>query len=331
MKIHSFFVSFFLKFIIVFHIFSQIINTIRKSDLRHRRFKLLTEELDSKFADIMYFNSIRWLSCGHVMNRFCDLMREIQLFLEEEKLDADFRQIWTPEWKQRLYFLADITKHLNELNVILQGKKKFIWDLSKAVQEFKLKLEAFKNQIKDNDFTFFPTLDTNQFKEEFELGYDTDIFVRYIDILINAFKSRFSDFEKFHLAFKFLKNPFGFDKNNIQNLSDLFGSKKTHLEFDISLINEENDLPNETSDALWRRLMSECNFFLLKDIVPKFLCMFGSTYVCEASFSSLARRKNKYRNALSQVNLESELRCELSESTPDLNQLTESKECHPSH
>lgn len=266
-----------------------------------------------------------------MLNRFCELSHEIELFLAEQKMNEELNEISSTAWKERLYFLADITKHLNELNLKLQGKNKFIWDMAKDVQEFKLKLVTFKNQIKENDFSFFPMLDTNQFSEQFESGYNTDVFVRYLDILIEAFDSRFADFKKFQLAFKFLKNPFNFDQNNIQNLSDILGTKKTNLEFDISLINEENGLPNETSDALWRRLMSEFNFLELKDVVPKFLCMFGSTYVCEATFSSLTRRKNKYRNALSQQNLESELRCELTESTPDFDKLCENKQCHPSH
>lgn len=135
--------------------FSQIINTIKASELRHRRFKLLTEELNSKFADIMHFKSIRWLSCGQVLNRFCDLFHEIELFLEEQKLDAEFSEISTAAWKERLYFLADITKHLNELNVRLQGKNEFIWDMAKDVQEFKLKLVAFKIQTMIKIIVFF--------------------------------------------------------------------------------------------------------------------------------------------------------------------------------
>lgn len=65
--------------------------------------------------------------------------------------------------------------------------------------------------------------------------------------------------------------------------------------------------------------------------VTKYMCMFGSTYLCECTFSSLVRRKNKYRNSLSQENLESELRCELSEVKPDFVKMAKSKECHPSH
>lgn len=146
---------------------------------------------------------------------------------------------------ERLYFLADIMKHFNELNVKLHGKNKFIRDLARDVKELKLKLVAFNNQIKDNDYQFFPVLDTNQYKQEFDGSYNIEVFVRYLDILINALDSRFSDFQKFQLAFKFLKNPFVFDENDIQNLSDLFNTDKNLLQFDVSLKNEETRLPNE--------------------------------------------------------------------------------------
>ena len=128
-------------------------------------------------------------------------------------------------------------------------------------------------------------------------------------------------FAHHHLVLNFLKNPFIVDENNIQAISDLFNAKRMQLEFDITLIKEEMQLPNEMSDALWKRLITNCDFMVLKDIVPKFLCMFGSTYVCESTFSSLARRKDKFRNALSQENLESEIRCELCKSKPNFDKL----------
>lgn len=77
----------------------------------------------------------------------------------------DFNEITTIQWKQQLYFLCDITSHLSDLNLKLQGPNKFIWDLSKIIQEFKLKLTAFKSQINENDFTFFPKLLENQENE----------------------------------------------------------------------------------------------------------------------------------------------------------------------
>lgn len=296
---------------------TKIINTIRSSSLRHRRFKLLMEELDAKFQDIMYFSSVRWLSCGMVLNRFSDLLQEIKQFLMEQKLEKELKEISTPTWQNELYFLCDITNHLNELNLKLQGRDKFVWDLAKTVMDFRLKLTSFKCQIQENDFTFFPTLKENQNAR----NYNTSRFVNFINILIEQFESRFSDFQKYNLAFKFLKNPFDFDSMKVEELSVLFGTKKTHLEFDISLIEQETHLKAASSIERWKRLISDCSFIVLNDIVPSFVCMFGSTYVCECTFSSLVRRKTKYCNALSQHSLKSEIRCELCNFEPDFRKI----------
>lgn len=64
------------------------------------------------------------------------------------------------------------------------------------------------------------------------------------------------------------------------------------MEFDTALIKDETCcLPNEMTGALWKRLISDCNFMIFQNIVPRFLCMFGFTYFCESAFPSLARRK----------------------------------------
>jgi hypothetical protein len=149
--------------------------------------------------------------------------------------------------------------------------------------------------------------------------------------LIEEFESRFSDFKKHDLAFKFFKNPFDFDSAKITELSEIFVVKKAHLEFDFALVAQESQLKNLTHIEMWKRLISENSFLVLNNIVPKYLCMFSSTYVCECTFSSLVRRKSKYRTMLSQKSLESEIRCELCKTDPDFSTMAKSKECQPSH
>jgi len=305
----------------------QIINKIRGSALRHRQFKLLTSELDSKFSDVLYFNNVRWLSCGQVLNRFYDLLPEIETFLTKQNFCEELEEILTDEWKEQFYFMCDITKHLNELNLKLQGKQKFIWKLFKDIFEFKLKLGAFKDQLAEDDFTFFSTLNAHKKK----IVYRTELFVQSIEVLIEEFESRFSDFSRYEVAFKFFKHPFIFDKTHAKELSEILNVRKTHLEFDLSLVASETYIPGEKCEAMWARLLSENSFLVLIKIVPQFLCMFGSTYVCECTFSSLARRKNKIRNKLSQENLEAEIRCEIFEDTPDFHKIALNKQCHPSH
>lgn len=290
------------------------------------------DELDAKYTDIMYFIKIRWLSCGKVLNRFKDLLPEIMVFIEEQNMMNQFEIIKSTEWRHELFFLCDLINHLSTLNLKLQGREQFVWDLSKSVTEFKLKLILFKTEIDADDFTHFPTLN-----EHFSICFieDKNIdkirFKKYLDILIEEFEARFSDFKKHDLAFKFLKNPFDFDSAKMTELSEIFVEKKAHLEFDFALISQENRLKNETHVEMWKRLSLENSFLVLSDVVLKYLCMFSSTYVCECTFSSLVRRKSKYRTMLSQRSLESEIRCELCKTEPDFLKMAKAKECQPSH
>lgn len=106
---------------------------------------------------------------------------------------------------------------------------------------------------------------------------------------------------------------------------------KTSLNYDISLIAEDSLGKNKLIDGTWHRLIADHSFLVLNNLIPKFLCMFGSTYVCEATFSSLFRRKSKYRNRFSQNSLESELRCELCTTKPDFRKMIEIIQCQSSH
>lgn len=286
------------------------------------------DELDAKYRDVMYFINIRWLSCGKVLNRFNELLPEIIQFVEAEKMDSQLETIKSYAWQHELFFLCDLVNHLNELNLKLQGREKLIFDLVKTVNEFRLKLDLFKNEIEEEDYTCFPTL----LKNFDEPGvYNTNRFIEFIDVLISEFDTRFSDFKLHDLAFKFIKNPFDFDSTKIDELSKIFEVKKSHLEFDFALVKGEDQLKTLSCTEMWKRLVSEHSFLVLNDILLKYFCMFGTTYLCESTFSTLLRRKNKYRNMLSQCSLESEIRCELSKNEPDFVKMAKTKECHPSH
>lgn len=52
-------------------------------------------------------------------------------------------------------FLVDITSHLNELNMKLQGKNNSVCDLMTAVRSFQRKLEVFSEELQ-GDCAHFP-------------------------------------------------------------------------------------------------------------------------------------------------------------------------------
>ena len=58
------------------------------------------------------------------------------------------------------------------------------------------------------------------------------------------------------------------------------------------------------------------------------LVPFSSTYLCECGFSALLTIKSKARNRL---DVESDIRCALSTTSPDIEQLVAKKQGQPSH
>lgn len=65
-----------------------------------------------------------------------------------------------------------------------------------------------------------------------------------------------------------------------------------YLEFDNSLINDDTFLLHEMSNALWKRLLSNSNFMAPENVVPRFLCMLGSTHVITGKFLNLHDHTN---------------------------------------
>lgn len=61
---------------------TRLVNFIRaNSSLQHRLFKALLEEMSAEHSNLLLHNDIRWLSKGQVLERVCDLRKEILTFL----------------------------------------------------------------------------------------------------------------------------------------------------------------------------------------------------------------------------------------------------------
>lgn len=60
------------------------------------------------------------------------------------------------KWKCELAFLADITAHLNALNLQLQGRDRMITDMYDAVKAFQGKLLLWETQMHECNLLRFP-------------------------------------------------------------------------------------------------------------------------------------------------------------------------------
>ena len=137
----------------------KIINYIRSNGLNHRQFQELLHDLDSQQSDLIYFCDVRWLSRGNMLQRFYELREEIIFFLEMK--GKSYPQLQDPTWIAELAFLVDITGHLNQLNLKLQGKNQLVNGLYKHIVSFETKLALLEKQIAKLDFTNFPLLNKN--------------------------------------------------------------------------------------------------------------------------------------------------------------------------
>lgn len=129
------------------------------------------------------------MSKGKVLARFWQVRNEIKDFLAQQKSQKAqvFLHFLEEETNMDNFaFLFDITGHLNDLNLKLQGKDNSVCDLVAAVQSFQKKLDILKVDLQE-DCTHFPSL------KEIH-GINVTAHSDFIHKLIGNFKARFDDF-----------------------------------------------------------------------------------------------------------------------------------------
>ena len=102
------------KFKLVMDFVFQSVNFIRSRGVKHRQFQAFLKETDADFGDVLYHTDVRWPSRRSVLKRLVALSEEIKTFLMEN--DRDTAVMSDDTWRADLYFLTDITSHLNRLN-----------------------------------------------------------------------------------------------------------------------------------------------------------------------------------------------------------------------
>ena len=104
----------------------KCVNKIRARALNRRKFEEYCEMLDLEYGDLVLHCEVCWLSRGKVLNRFWKLKNTVHDFLEEKNgLLGETALIRNNNWLLDLSFLVDVTSHLNDLNLRLQGKSSF--------------------------------------------------------------------------------------------------------------------------------------------------------------------------------------------------------------
>ena len=297
----------------------KVVNLILSKGLKHRQFQQLLLEVDSQYSDLLYFCEVRWLSRGKMLERFFELLDEINIFLEMKNIDKP--ELRDPVWVANLAFLVDITAHLNDLNLKLQGRNQLVTDLFRYIVSFERRLDLLKGHLEQSNFKHFPTLNKLQ-------PGDTTLYVQFMSDLKDQFSSRFEDIRSHEVELKLFATPFDVDVDSApgdiqMELIDLQSNmvmKSKHDSKDISLL-----------DFYQKYLIEDGAYPNLVDNAKKIVSIFGSTYICEQLFSKMKLTKSKLRTALTDSHLDGALRLSSSSLKPNIKKLVLNKRHQVSH
>ncbi|KAF2902670.1 hypothetical protein ILUMI_03516 [Ignelater luminosus] len=295
--------------------FVKLINFMRShSALQHRHFKEFLSECDSVYSNILQHNNVRWLSKGQVIERFWLIKEQVTSFLQNldtQGAKKHFEFITNERNMVVVAFLKDILKYLNALNTELQGNGKLICDLIQSVSAFRRKLGIFEKDIAEQEFIHFPTI--LEFKK-------------------NEFATRFQDFAEMGKLSSFLKSPFEVDvaAEWTDVAAKLFNLSKPSLQMEIIDLQEDVSLQmykTVSTAQFWAKHVPE-KYENCKTLAINLATMFGSTYICETSFSKMNFLKNKYRSRLTDAHLEDTLRICCSSREPNHKKLAQDHRSH---
>lgn len=208
------------------------------------------------------------------------------------------------------------------MNKQLQGKDHLISDLMQHIKTFRTKLCLFKSQLEKGDLSHFAqckSLCENSLTEDNKAKYAADI-----QKLQEEMDARFLKMKVDMPKVELMANPFIIDPESVHaelqmelielQCCDL--QKARHRELDT--VDFYKGLPSEKYPKLTRH-------------ARKMICLFGSTYICEQTFSVMKMNKSKLRSRLTDENLENILRTATSQIEPKITEMARTKKCHMSH
>jgi 17beta-estradiol 17-dehydrogenase/3beta-hydroxysteroid 3-dehydrogenase/mitotic-spindle organizing protein 1 len=149
---------------------------------------------------------------------------------------------------------------------------------------------------------------------------------------MKEFDARFKDFSEIGKLSQFLKTPYDVlpDREWTDVAEKLFNLSKSKLQMEIIDLQEDVSLKqyrSASTEEFWAKDAID-KYSNCKQLAINLATMFGSTYICEASFSKINFLKNKYRTKLTDSHLEDTLHISCSPRVSDFKKLAKEKKCN---
>lgn len=294
----------------------KMINFVKNSALKSRLFSQLCEENQAQFSRLLYYSEVRWLTRGASLKRVYDLKDELAQFCEEHKHTTNvFEQNGC-----KLAYLVDIYDRMNRINLQLQGQQVILSDVVDKLNSTQKKLQLWKNKVKDGDCSMFETLKRNLNDRPLPDDLGEDI-CNHLDALHSQFQHYFPDLNI--ATANLARNPFRCNEEDI-------GSSDTDIQEEF--IDLQNDsfakdcFKKSELISFWCQIADRYKKVAKHAMTA--LLPFPTSYLCEAGFSSMTHLKTKFRNRL---DLEPDMRCACSKTTPRIDELVKKHQAQVSH
>lgn len=210
-------------------------------------------------------------------------------------------------------FLADVSQHLNNLNLRLQGHNQNVVHMYDVIKSFVTMIDVWSTCLVEANFFHFPcllSLTESDISEE-----NLNRYVRILEKLKSEFvENRLADFRVMQNDFSLLANPFTVDLRNVR--SEL-QTEVASLQCDTFLKSRCNNLFGV--DVF--KILDKSKYPLLKSFSISIISMFGSTYICEQFFSKMKYVKSKGRSRLTDEHLFAQLKIATYDGVPDFTKL----------
>ncbi|CAM4581205.1 unnamed protein product [Lepidochelys kempii] len=220
----------------------------------------------------------------------------------------------------KIFFFCDITAALDDLNIQRQGKSQLLFRMCAAVKAFKMKLKVFTSQLSEGEMCHFPAC--AQRIPQHKRAKLEDKYTKHINLLIEEFDRRLTLSKEDDVQLKLVEDPFPVDPEEVP--LDL---RLEVIELQFLAVYQNRHRESSLQDV-YKSLDNEKN---LIEVALKTFGVFGSTYICEQTFSIMNMNKNKQRSSLTDDHLEDIVKISTSNMTPEYNKLVAEKRCTISH
>ncbi|KAM7310458.1 hypothetical protein ISCGN_007366 [Ixodes scapularis] len=199
----------------------------------------------------------------------------------------------------------------------LQGKDHLISDTVSAIFAFQGKLRLSKLQLEGGSIVHFPSCQklfpTGENRKTLAATYAPQV-----EYLLSEFQQRFKAFESKKSNYDLFRDPFSVAPEDT--------APTLQLELiDLQCSPELKSMHRESQLLDFYRSLDRSKYGNLVDHALKLASLFGSTYVCEQTFSLMTLNKNRLRSSTTDMTLRDVLKTATSAMTPDFENLSAAK------